>query len=430
MRRALILSLALASPALAADVVTEWNDTMLSAIATTSAPPPRASRAMAMVSGAVYDAVNSIDRTHQAYLYDVKAPAGTSREAAAVEAAYATLTTLFPTQTAVFDAKRTASLAAIPDGPAKTNGLMVGKNAADAMLLARNADGSANNPTYTPGMNPGDWRPTPPAFAPALLPGWGSVTPFAMASGSQFRPSGPPALNSAQYTAAFNEVKELGNKFSATRTADQTEIALFWADGAGTVTPPGHWNEIAKDVAEQEGNSLYDNARMLALLNLSLADAAIAAWDSKYTYNHWRPVTAIREADTDGNDDTLVDPTWEPLIATPPFPAYISGHSTFSATAASILAEFYGTDGVEFTTDSGGLPGVFRHFTSFSDAADEAGQSRIYGGIHWQYDNQDGLDTGRKIGPYVFDNYLQPVPEPTSVLLLVGGAVLASRRRG
>jgi membrane-associated phospholipid phosphatase len=229
-----------------------------------------------------------------------------------------------------------------------------------------------------------------------------------MPTSAFFRPPGPPSLDSARYAAEFNEVKALGAAVGSTRTADQTLIALFWADGAGTETPPGHWNSIAQDVAAQFGNSLEQNARLFALLNIAMADAAICAWDAKYYFNFWRPVTAIRNADSDGNAETMSDAAWQSFIATPPFPDYVSGHSTFSAAAATVLARFYGSDDVTFSTGSDFLPNVVRQFTSFSAAAVEAGDSRVYGGIHFRSASEDGLAGGNKIGDWVYENFLQP----------------------
>ena len=240
-----------------------------------------------------------------------------------------------------------------------------------------------------------------------------------MSSGSQFRPADAPALDSAEYAADVNEVMQLGGLNSSQRTAEQTEIALFWADGGGTFTPPGHWNQIAADVALNRNQTLAENARLFALLNIALADAGISAWDTKYTYDLWRPIDAIRQGDADGNDATTADPTWTPLLKTPPFPAYTSGHSTFSGAADAVLSSLFGSN-VHFATTADGHNGftqrpladqqvVTRSFESFAQAADEAGQSRIYGGIHFQFDNTIGLATGRAIGTYVIGNFLLPL---------------------
>jgi hypothetical protein len=224
-------------------------------------------------------------------------------------------------------------------------------------------------------------------------------------------------------------VKELGAINSATRTAEQTEIARFWADFSHTESPPGHWNSIARDVAARQGNTLEENARLFALLNIAMADAGIVTWDAKYRYNFWRPVTAIREADRDGNPDTVADPGWTPLLVTPNFPEYTSGHSTFSAAAAEILRGFYGTDAIHFTALSDTLPGVTRTYDSLRAAVDEIGLSRVYGGIHFLSGDIDGIESGEALGKFVFDNFLVPIPEPTAIVLLGGGlAALAFAR--
>lgn len=243
-----------------------------------------------------------------------------------------------------------------------------------------------------------------------------------MARGDQFRPPGPPALTSARYTADFNQVKELGAVNSTTRTAEQTETARFWSDFSYTLTPPGHWNQIAQSAAAARVFGLVDSARLFALLNLGLADAGIAAWDAKYVFNSWRPVTAIQNADLDGNPDTVADSNWMPLLNTPPFPEYISGHSIFSATAATLLAHLFGTDNVAFTVGSDALPGVMRTYDSFSEAAEEIGLSRIYGGIHFLSADLDALAAGWALGDYEWSNVLVPVPEPSAVALLAAAA--------
>lgn len=393
---------------MAADAVIEWNDVLLDAIRVQRTAPPYAARNMAIVHTAVFDAVNSIEQDYQPYLVGRKGPKGASVEAAAAAAAHRTLASLYPTLQGTFDAALASSLARVPDGAAENKGVALGRSVAERVLDARSDDGADDTVAYTPGSEPADWQPTPPAFAPALLPQWPGVAPFAMTSGSQFRPPAPPDITSAEFAAAFDEVKSLGGVTSTQRTADETQIAFFWADGAGTATPPGHWNEIAQDLAAGAGNSLAENARLFALLNVALADAGIAAWDAKYAYDYCRPVTAVGNAAGDGNDLTEADPAWTPLIATPPFPSYTSGHSTFSAAGAAILADFFGTDSVSFATSSDGLPGVQRSFTSLWAAAEEAGMSRIYGGIHWSFDNTEGLACGRSIGELVSGSLLQP----------------------
>jgi hypothetical protein len=384
------------------DIVLQWNDVLLDAIRATGTSPPRASRIMAIVHAAVYDAVNAIDRQHAVYLVDALPHPNASMEAAAAAAAFTTLSTLLPTQQAAFNTAYANSLAGIPDGNSENDGVALGASVANQILALRSNDGSNQTPPPFLGSTAiGQWRPTPAGLAPGLLPFWGSVTPFAMDSGDQFRPDAPPAVSSVEYTADYNEVKDLGAVNSATRTADQTQIALFWANGAGTATPPGHWNVIAHIVAEAQGNTLPENARLFAMLNVAQADAAISCWETKYAYNYWRPVTAIREGDTDGNADTTGDGDWTPLINTPPFPTFTSGHSTFSGAAATVLAAFFGTDAIAFTAPSETAVAADRSFTCFSQAADESAVSRLYGGIHFTFDNNVGLDVGEQIGALV-----------------------------
>lgn len=393
------------------DVVLDWNATLLNAISTDATAPPVASRNMAIVQSAVFDAVNSFAKTYKNYHFTGTAPVGGSVEAAAASAAYNTLLALYPKQKTFFDLALTSSLAKITDGAAEDAGVIFGKTVADDLLSFRSSDGANQTVAYTPGNNPGDWQPTAPAVAAALLPQWGNVTPFGLNSGSQFRPAGTPALTSDKYTAEFNQVKDLGSINSTTRTAEQTQIAKYWADGGGTYTPPGHWNQIAQNIIATKGNSLLDNARLFALLDISMADAAIAAWDAKYQYNTWRPITAIQKADTDGNPNTAADSNWKPLLTTPPFPEYISGHSTFSGAAATVLTSLLG-DNISFNLTSLGTPGIERTFSSFNAAANEAGISRIYGGIHFNSANIDGLTTGKSVGNYVLQNLL-PVTKDT-----------------
>jgi membrane-associated phospholipid phosphatase len=383
-----------------ADVVTDWNNAALDAIRAGSTAPPIASRSLAILHASIYDAINGITRTHEVYLVPSAVPASASREAAASAAAHETLINLFPASASSFDALHATILAGIPDGPHKTEGIAWGEFVANQILGARANDGSNAIVPPPGGSGPGVWVPTPPGFLPYLLPQWGFVRPFAMNSSSQFRPPGPPSLDSQQYAADYEEVKELGAAIGSTRTDDQTEIALFWADGAGTETPPGHWNSIAQIIAGSRGNTLEENARLFALLNIAMADAAICAWDAKYTFDFWRPVTAIAFAEPELN--------WISFIVTPPFPDYVSGHSTFSGAAATVLPLFYGTEDLPFTTGSDFLPDVYRSFATCFDAAEEAAVSRIYGGIHFRSASEDGLQAGISIGEWTGTHYLQP----------------------
>jgi membrane-associated phospholipid phosphatase len=383
----------------AANVVTDWNTAALCAIRANRTAPPVASRALAILHVAIYDAVNGISRTHEPYAVESAMPASASSKAAASAAAHRVLVTLFPTDAASFDDLHAATLAEISDGPQKNRGITWGEAVADQILALRANDRSDAIVSPPPSSGAGFWQPTPPLFARYLLPQWGFVTPFVMPAGDAFRPPGPPDLESEAYLADLEEVTALGAAVGSTRTPEQTEIALFWADGAGTETPPGHWNRIAQEVGTSLGNTIEQNARLFALLNVAMADSAICAWEAKYTYDFWRPVTAIRSTS---------DPTWSSLIVTPPFPDYVSGHSTFSGAAATVLAMFYGTDSIGFSIGSDSLPGVIRSFATFSAAAAEAAVSRLYGGIHFRSANEDGLAAGIAIGEWTVTHSMQP----------------------
>lgn len=405
--------LGLAGPA-RADVITDWNEILLGAVRVDKTSPPRASRAMAIMNVAIYDAVNGLVGGYTPMLYAAEAPAGALPEVAAAAAARKVLVTLFPAQTPAFDAAFNAFYNSIPNSQAKSDGATWGLVVGDRILARRADDHSGDTVDYFVPTGGSWWAPTAPAFASPLLPNWPQVTPWTLTSGSQLRVGPPPAPGSAEYTKAFIEVRRLGRVNSPVRTADQTQIALFWADGAGTATPPGHWIQIAIGLSEEKHLTLIENARLFALLGITLGDAAVVCWDIKYQYNLWRPITGIQNAEIDGNPNTAADKTWTPLIATPPFPSYTSGHSTFSGGASKLLELFFGTDAVAFSTTSDALPGVTRTFTSLSQAAEEAGQSRIYGGIHWQFDNQAGLANGRALAEHAFYNFLTPVQAPST----------------
>jgi hypothetical protein len=421
------------------DVVIQWNSILLNAIQLAQTAPPLGARNQAIVHAAVYDAVNAIDRSYKPYLANISASeaAGASKEAAAVEAAYQTLVTVFTdpqftpprfflnqqtrdTLKATFDEQRQRSLAAIPDGAAEDKGIAIGQKVAQQILDSRRNDGSITaQGAYTPGNRFGDWQPTfsdgettnnTTNFASALLPQWGLVRPFAINSVVQFRPNTLPQYGSPRYAREFNRVKAIGSENSTVRTKDQTEIAQFWAyDRGDTFRPPGQLNELAQEVALAQGNTLEENARLFALLNIAQADAGISAWDTKYVFNQARPITVIRNGDRDNNPNTVGDPNWEPLLDTPPFPDYISGHSVFGGVSAEILKLFYGTDDISFDIPSQELPGVARYFSSFSQLAQEDADSRLYGGVHIDSATVDGVQVGKNVGSFVFNNYLTPV---------------------
>jgi hypothetical protein len=390
-------------------VVLDWNDELLDSVREVRLNPPVTTRGLAMMNVAIFDAVVGIEGGFESYADHGPAPAGASAEAAVSAAAHAVLVHLFPTRQAIFDAELAAQVAALPPGTATDAGLAWGEEVATEIIALRLDDGLTTPVPYSSIPGAGWWVPTPPAFANPLLPGFGQVTPWTMTSGAQFRVPAPPPPSSPEFTASFDEVARLGGTDSAERTADQSEIARFWDDGPGSQTPPGHWNDILQGLSEERGLSLLENARLFALHGLIVADASIVSWENKFYYNCWRPVTAIRVADDDGNPATEADPDFTSFIGTPPFPAYTSGHSTFSGSSSRLGALFFGSDDVAFEAESDLLPGVVRSFASLSEAAEEAGQSRIYGGIHWQYDNTFGLSSGQALAEHVFASFLEPL---------------------
>lgn len=380
-----------------------WNQVALNAIQQDGSDPLFASRGLAMVQAAVYDAVNAIEGT-PAYYIKLAASPGASPAAAVNVAAHDVLSYLYPSQQATFDDLLAAQRALLPTDQAVSDGEAIGHASAAGMIALRNNDGSRNYVNFVPGNAVGDWHPTAPAYAIALDPQWANVKPFALTNPDQFAPSGPPALTSQEWADAVNETKSVGFVHSAMRTADQTQIAQFWNDAPGTATPPGHWNAIAETVAQQQGDGLADDARLFAMLNVTLADAGITAWNTKYMYDTWRPITVIQGGGDGVNPAVAADPNWYPLLTTPNFPEYVSGHSTFSAAAATVLNAFFGSN-VGFTSTEPTLPGVVRSFSSFDQAAQEAGMSRIYAGIHFQFSNVDGQAAGQNVANYVLGTF-------------------------
>lgn len=436
---------AVAGGAAAADVVIEWQSTYQDIIRATGGAPCPVSRAGPMMSLAVFDAINGIDAAnnrfsaYEPYLPDLPTPAAdSSREAAAAEAAYRTLAPLHAGNAhalQLINHRYEAQMAAVPDGAAKTHGIEFGAAVAEALMVLRATDGFDADPTYTLGGNPGDWRPTPDGpDVPGFSPHWGNVTPWGLISGSQFRPTrlmdyGPLSnfLASAEYADNINGsanvlgVKDWGARDSTLRTAEETEIAWFWAnDRDGTSKPPGQLVELSKVIAADRATTMSQNARMFALVNMAMGDACIAAWDCKYSTpcDLWRPTDAVRETQDDGNALTIPDPAWLPLNDfQPPFPAYISGHGTMGAAHAGIMAALFG-DSTTFTLGSdefavnpglGYDPHQTRTFDSFSQAAWENAVSRIYLGVHYYIDALDANTVGYEVAEYIFRNYLGPV---------------------
>ncbi len=399
-----------AAGAARADAVTDWNEIMQGTVSVAPTNPVIQSRWGAIVQLAVFEAVNAIVGDYEPYLGTIDAPAWASPDAAAIAAAHGTLVILRPASAADLNLARNLSLAAIPDGPEKDAGIIVGEEAAAAMLLLRADDGSAGAATfpYTPGTDPGDWRPELPAFAPAFLPGWGLVTPFGLEDGAQFRLPPPPALDTGLYANDYNEVKLLGRIDSPFRPQDRTDVARFYA----ATSPVQTWNPAARQVSDAQGKTLSENARIFALLGMAMADGAIASFDTKYHYSLWRPQTAIRAGDTDGNNRTEADPDWRPLIATPAFPSYASAHATLSGAARAVLERAFGKDGHAVTLTTPTLPGIVLDYTAWEQITDDVDDARVYGGIHFRFDQEDGAHQGRHVGRYILRNYLRSGEEP------------------
>ena len=394
----------------AVNPVVQWNRTLLAIVRTPGAQPATVhpTRSFAILHAAIYDAVNAIDRTHRPYLVRLSGvPRDASQEAAAAAAAHEVLLALYPAFQATLDAALQQSLAQIPDGSDKAEGIRVGQTVADDILALRTNDGSNAKPIpYVFGTAPGDYQSTPPNFpAQPQFTHWSRVTPFALERASQFRPGPPPALSSDTYSDAFNQIKSLGIVNSMTATADEALTGRFW-NGA----IQNYWNEISQTFSQAHGLTTAQSARLFALLNLSFADDVIAFYDAKYTYNFWRPVTAIRSADTGINPETVADPNWLPEVGkTAPDPSYPGAHAVISASGAEVLISFFERDHAEFEVTSEVLPGVERSFTSITAAAEEATLSRIYGGQHFRFDLTTGQRLGRDVADFVVDHFLTPV---------------------
>lgn len=385
------------------DTVMEWNEIALAATVTATQGPLPQLRSLAIVQVAVHDAVNVITRRHGTYLSDAQPPAGASVEAAAIAAAHRTLATLFPAQAATLDGLRALSLAD-HDVTEEDPGIEVGEAAAAAILAARANDGAsvAQFPYTAPGAG------TPGVFVPigtqqALFPGWGAVKTWVIHSASQFRPEGPPELNSGRYARDYNEIKEVGSLTSQTRTPEQTEIGRFWLG-----SPAAIWNSVARGALDAHNPDISDAARVFALMYLAAADAGITCWDAKYTYNFWRPQAAIRNGDLDGNPKTEADPNWTPLFPTPPHPEYLSGHSTNSSAIATVLGMLFGDDpGAPIIATSPTNPGFQREWTRFSEGIDEVIEARIYSGIHFRSADEVGARVGRQVARFVVRHALR-----------------------
>jgi len=391
-----------------ADVVMDWNAHAARAIVNVGGQvPPRALIRLAMVHLAIYDAVNAIEgMPFESYASVPVVARPASSDAAVAAAAHSMLVALFPGQKDDLDAKYAASLAALPDDIARENGIAVGEQAANAILAARLNDGRDATVNYVPGSGPGVWTPTPPAFLAAQAPETPYVHPFALKSPSQFRPDAPFSLGSGEWARDYNEIKTLGVATGSSRTPEQSDIARFWSDN-----PPLQWNRAWRALSMARGLGLVDNARYFAMLATSSADALIACWDAKFFYNFWRPVTAIRAGDSDGNADTAPDPNWIGLIATPPHPEYPAAHGCFSAASTETLKQFFGTDDISFWIDSNvvGVVNPVRTYFHLSDALAEVQEARIYGGMHYRNSTRIGANIGKQVSLFTTRHYFRPV---------------------
>jgi hypothetical protein len=389
-----------------ADMVTDWNTHAATAIVGVAGMrPERGLIRLAMVHLAIYDAVNAINGyPFESYAVTPSVNQPASPVAATAAAAHDMLVALFPSQQSDLDSKYAASLATIPDGTAKTNGITVGQQTAAGILAFRANDGRDATVNYVPGSGPGVWQPTPPGFLPASAPETASVRPFALRCPSQFRPAPPPDLSSGTWTRDFNEVKTLGAATGSTRTPEQTDIARFWSDH-----PMLQWNRAWRNISAARDLSLQDNARFFAMLATAGADAFIACWDAKYHYSFWRPVTAIRAADTDGNPDTTPDPNWISLIVTPNHPEYPAAHGVFSGASTKTLETYFNTDNFDFTIDStvAGLTNPVRSYSSFSEALEEVQAARVYGGMHYRNSTRTGGKVGQQVSHYLTTHYFR-----------------------
>ncbi len=391
----IMAALTLAVPAEAqTNVVTAWNVVASSVTGNWRAPT--------VAHLAIHDALNAIDRRFEFYAVDEWAPPDTSPEAAVSAAAHRVLIRLVPEAAATIDAAYAQWLLAIPPGPARDAGIALGERVADRLVDLRADDGFFVPQFYNPTPGIGIWQPTPPAFSPAATPEWATMRPFAMVSAAQFRPDAPPALSEGRYTRDYEEVRLIGALNSPLRTADQTDAARYWA----TLTQPAY-NRIARAALDSHPLDMWEQARLFALVNMANSDASISTWDAKYTYGFWRPITAIREAALDGNEKTVPDSLWEPLLNTPNHPEYAAGHAGAGGAAVRVLQLVFGTDVIP-TTSTGGS-GITRFFPNFSSIVDDVITGRVAVGAHFRFSCEVGARMGRQIGQFTVQHYLRPV---------------------
>jgi hypothetical protein len=394
-----------------ADPVLDWNAIAVNTAVINHQNPFAQARYAAIVQLAVFEAVNAITHQYQPYLGTITAPPDASAEAAAIEAAYQVLSTYFPASLATLSADRTNSLAAIPDGQAKDDGIATGDAAALAMITLRANDGSSPPQFKIPGPPaPGEWQatiscPIVNGIAVGVAFQWQYVTPFGIANASDFLLDPPPALTGNRYAKTYNEVMTVGSIDSTVRSQDRTNVALFYAASSPTQV----FNQAAEQVALQMGRSLSENARALALINMAMSDSLVTAFLNKYHYNFWRPETAIHNGDEDGNPKTTGDPNWTPFVTTPCFPSYPSNHGSASNGAAEVMRRLYGEAGHAITLTNPALPSIVLQYTSFKQITDDISDARVYGGIHFRTDQDAGARLGRAVGATVYKNNLLPV---------------------
>jgi len=399
----LLIGLLSAASGARADTIPDWNLISANVLQTAKAGTGLAhSRVYAMVHGAMFDAVNAIDRRYHPYAADLKAPSGACPDTAAAVAAHAVLEAVYPSQKQMLDTALTTSLAKVQDGQAKTDGLALGKAAAEKILALRRNDRMSEKASFASKSGPGQFQL--PANASPIGPHWGSVTPFTLKSIEDFRLPGPPPLTSARYAQEFDEVKALGAKNSTQRTAEQTAIALLWQP-----TSPITYNAMLRAMPELKQKSLVEQARVFALMNMAASDAFIVGWRDKYQILFWRPETAIRNAESDGNDSTSADATWEGLIS--PFPAhpeYPSGHALFTGVMETVLRDFFGADRISVTATDPDKK-ITRTFASFSEIAKSVEDARVWAGIHFRSADIDGTAMGQRIAEYALKNCMRPI---------------------
>ncbi|MEY4729586.1 MAG: hypothetical protein RL020_744 [Pseudomonadota bacterium] len=379
-----------------ADVVTDWN--LIAQDVSESSLPQPTNRALAITHAAMFDAINAVTRTHTPYLIQPKTPADTSQEAAAITAAHDVLAWLYPNQRAMLDTARKASLAKLPDGQSKGEGVALGQQVAEKYIAVRSTDGADRKVDYTPVGGVGKWRPTPPANQAFVSAFWADVVPFVMKSPTEVAAPGPLPLDSPQYAKELDEVRRLGARESKERTSDQTAAAIFSLIKGSQV-----WNAAARASATAQGTSVIENARIFALLNMAMMDSTIAGWAIKKQYPLWRPITAIREAAMNP------DPNWEPLLITPSHPDYLSGHCITSGAAAKTLALLFGNDGVKFGATFGGGFGLSRSYANFTAFEKEVENARVWAGIHTRTADEHATAMGHQIAEVVVQRAMRPL---------------------